>query len=111
MLIVQRFKQTGDWVCMPEVAPRYILRSNQWGTAAYWELIIQKPNDSDKRKRCSGYWKPTQKGIDFVERRCLIPRIVHLYDKQIQGYSTELISVDEALGDHYDYTEMMEKLR
>ena len=72
----------------------------------HWGLIVSRPND-DPKKRMSGHWKPTEKGIDFVYGRIYLPAKVHLYNNQAVAWSSEVINIVDALGKKFDYRELM----
>jgi 5-methylcytosine-specific restriction endonuclease McrA len=97
-----------DWIDIPNSAPRFIVRTGgQYGTLRYWGLIEQKPNDDDPKKKGSGLWRPTELGIKFVNREKKIPTHVYLYNNEVKGFTEELMSIDEALGESFDYEELM----
>lgn len=72
----------------------------------HWGLIDQMAND-DTSKRTSGYWRPTQAGIDFINLRTSVPKQVKLYLNEPIGFSPEVTNVVEALGDKFDYRGLM----
>jgi hypothetical protein len=72
----------------------------------HWGLIEQMAND-DETKRTSGFWRPTQSGIDFVYYRITVPRKAMLYMNECIGFSEEKINIREALGTKFDYQELM----
>lgn len=74
----------------------------------YWEMINEKPNDDNPDKRTSGYWSITQKGIDFITNRIIVPKYVLLYDSRVFGFSDDKISIEQALGKKFKYTELMD---
>jgi len=104
--MVREFERTGRWICVPEKAPRFVLKTKEYGTLAHWGLVEPRPNDDPSKKR-SGYWRPTQKGIDFVYRRRMVPSHVFLYNNRVRKVSTTHIYIDEALASHFDYSELM----
>jgi len=73
---------------------------------AHWGLIEQMANDDDT-KRTSGYWRPTQAGVDFVHMRTTVPQKVLLYLNEPVGFSPEVTDVVTALGTGFDYRELM----
>jgi len=56
-----------------------------------------------------GWWQITQRGRLFVEGILYVPRKVHVYDNRIVGESVDVISVHDALGEKFDYDELMRK--
>ena len=62
---------------------------------------------SDDSKRDSGYWRLTEEGIHFASGSDFSPKYVYLYNNKRQGVSDEKITIKEALGDKFDYEELM----
>jgi hypothetical protein len=97
----------GGWVRIWKEAPKYVMSTGgEYAKLEKWGLI-ERNNEKDKQNE----WKATQKGIDFVERRIQIPSHVLLYNNKIQGYSDKLISIDDALKDHFDYHKLMQNYK
>lgn len=72
----------------------------------FWGLIEEKQNDDDK-KRNSGYWKPTVKGCNFVNNKIRVASHVIILMGKVEGFTEETIDITDALGDKFDYTELM----
>lgn len=104
--LVKHSGATREWVHLPSSAPRFVISTNQMGTAAKWGLLESMEEDSENKK-CSGYWRPTKLGEDFVYRRVSIPRFIYLYNNEPQDFSKERTTIREALGDRFDYEELM----
>jgi len=110
--IVRRYERERDWINVPRDAPRFVLRTKEYGTTRHWGLLMQKPHDpedDDGQTKTSGLWKPTEKGIRFVHNRISIPKRVHLYNNQVLGWSEERITIEEALGSPFNYAELMSR--
>jgi len=66
------------------------------------------PRASEIGKKDSGHWSITWKGLDFVEKNTtLVPKHVFLYNNKRQGFSDETITIKEALGEKFDFDELM----
>ena len=81
---------------------------------AHWGLIEERPRDDDvDHKRSSGYWRPTERGIQFANGLITVPSHVFLYDNRVQcqvgveGFSPETTTIFAALGKRFDYAELM----
>ncbi len=87
--------------------------SGHWAKLRHWELIEEMPKDqNDKEKKTSGYWKITPKGRDFVRGTIKLPIYVKLYNHSSYGYDTaggKLSSIQEALGNKFNYHELMNR--
>ena len=79
-------------------------RSNFY-TLIYWGFITK--GEVDNKKRSSGYWVPTQKGGDFVEKKITVPSIAATYNNKLIRLMGKDIDVVKALGKKFDYEELM----
>lgn len=71
-----------------------------------WLLIEQQVNE-DTKKRTSGMWKPTQKGMDFVYNKITVPSHCETYNNVTMSFSEDQINIRQALGKRFDYAELM----
>jgi len=55
----------------------------------------------------SGMWAPTTKGLRFAWGEIQVPSHLFIYDKRVYGQSTRLVGIREALGEKFDYQELM----
>ena len=94
------------YVDVPRFAPAWVVRTNQHSALRWWQLAERAPNE-DKHKRDSGMWRPTPLGIAFAESRALVPKRVFHYRGDAVGYGEEMTSIVEALGENFDYSEVM----
>ena len=79
-----------------------------WAKLRWWGLIIQKPKEEGVTvKRTSGYWCITEKGKNFVKNIDTVQKYVKLYNMQCHGLDGEQVSIYDALGDKFDYVELM----
>lgn len=83
-----------------------VRRSSMFAELRYWGVVEDKANE-DPTKRKSGLWKITEKGKDFVEEKIKLPSYVRLFDGNAYGVVGDEISVREALGNKFNYEEMM----
>lgn len=87
--LVKLYNHSQDWIHVhqlrrtPDAGPNL-------AKAAHWGLIEQAPNN-DKTKRCSGLWKPTPSGIEFVYKRILVASHVFLYNSSVRGFADGIL--------------------
>jgi hypothetical protein len=105
MWLVNRPHRGDGWTHVPSNAPTWMLRSSQLPTLHLWGLV--ESSDTKTKLASSGLWKPTQKGIDFANDVCSVPKYVYVYDNAVRGFEGPNIVVREALGSKYDYAEIM----
>ena len=83
--------------------------SSDYGILKHWELIAEVPKPgSDNDRKTSGVWKITKKGLLFAEGREAIPKYLFIFNQQPQGFSFEQTTIIEALGQKFNYNELME---
>lgn len=74
-----------------------------------WALAVSATKDdvTPNRGRVSGYWKPTQKGLDFSAGRITVPTIVSVYNNTVLMQSPDSVNIQEALGKKFKYKELI----
>lgn len=72
----------------------------------HWGLI-KEAEKTDTVTRTSGFWFITYKGRDFLKANIQVPKYLDTYNGKILGFSDEMISVKDALGNKFDYAELM----
>jgi len=73
----------------------------------YWGLIEEQMHEVKGKKRGNGQWRITAAGAQFVENTATVQRYVWVYAGQPLGFHGEHISIHDALGDKFDYSELM----
>lgn len=66
-----------------------------------------EPRVSEDGKKDSGYWKITHLGFMFVKHGKEHPKYVFLFNNKRQGFSEEKTTINQALGDKFDFQELM----
>jgi hypothetical protein len=98
----------GEWTHVRQI-PAYIDQGHhEIGRLAYWQLVERQEN-ADTNKRSSGIWRPTRDGASFVLRNMAVPS--HAFcgvpGHTILGFEEETITIHEALGDKFNYQELI----
>lgn len=52
-------------------------------------------------------WKLSESGKNFVRHGLLVPRYVYIYNGKVTRKSEELTDIVAALGDKFDYSQLM----
>lgn len=78
----------------------------------YWNLIEQekmpkKPHGEDAHKKTTGNWRPTTRGIQFAHGQIEVPSHAIVYGKRCMRLTETTTSVQGALGERWDYNELM----
>lgn len=71
----------------------------------YWGLIEEKPNENQKT-RSSGYWRLTPKGWRYLKGES-VPKFAYTFDKKAREVSGPDVTIRDALGTDFDYSELM----
>jgi hypothetical protein len=86
------------------------LGGGEFGKLVHWSLVEAMPGDRSDGAKHNGFYRITEKGHLFVQGEITVPRYVYIYDSRRLGFSEELISIHEALGDRFNYEELMGRL-
>jgi hypothetical protein len=95
------------WVNVPVNGPQWVVRTNQLPTLRWWDLVERRPNTEDEKKKHSGYWRVTQKGLDFVLKHTRVPKKVFTYNGEVEGVSLETVAIEDCFKDFFDYQDVM----
>lgn len=106
--LIRLFNLTGDYHHVREFAEgrEGIRRSSQWAELLHWGLIDEAANE-DPTKKSSGMWRITLKGIQFVKGEITLPKYIWLFNANFMGFDGEQIDIVAALGNKFDYQELM----
>lgn len=92
-----------DWVHVPSILNA---RSREEGKLAYWGLIEEELIVRDDGGR-AGWWRLTEKGERYVLNELKVPHKAVVYNGRVQGFEGELKSITDALGEKFNYAELM----
>lgn len=108
LIVMYRHGAADGYVHVPTLLARLKMNTADACTAKlkFWGLVTEKFNDNTK-KRCSGFWKLTPLGVDFVLGRATVKEKIMLLQNKFQGFKGKDIYVREALGKYFDYNELM----
>lgn len=80
--------------------------SNDFHKLRYYDFIREQVN-SDPKKKTFGYWRITQKGIDFVMNKSTVKEYMLIYNTKLKGMEGEEIDIKKALGNKFNYSQLM----
>lgn len=121
ILMEKRFRTDDSWLHVPSfladgnLSPKMkaAIRGD-WAKLKYWGLLeespLERPDGSDR----AGFYKITNLGRDFVGARVSVAKYVFLYNQTLLGLSdgnyapAELTWIVDALGEKFNYAELME---
>ena len=113
ILIRRAFRKQSDWLHVPEyltevAAQGAIVRGGDWAKLTHWQLLEAKQDEVRKDgSRRIGFYKITDRGVDFVERRVQVAKYAFIYASHLIGLSDTTTTIDEALRERFNYGELM----
>ena len=72
----------------------------------YWGLLEKQIDKREDGSGRVGYYKVSQKGIDFINGRIEVPRFVFIYNQTVERFSEEKTGIKKALGDKFSFDEI-----
>lgn len=103
--LVRQFKETQDWVKYTDIRTEGEGRDYSYITK--WGLAVTAPAVQSADKKDSGFWKPTEKGIQFALGLLKVPSHVYLYDNKVIGWEQFPVDIQGALGKKWSWQELM----
>jgi len=105
--LVQEWRNSDlPWVDVAKTAPRWLVKSNQLPTVRWWGLV-QRPISDDPTRKHLGLWQPTKKGALFASNLIKLPSHAVTYRGEVEDLVGDLVNIQDALGKHFDYSEIM----
>lgn len=101
-----KYADEDGFVNVPSCAPRDVVRSREFDKLRWFGCCEVKPNE-DVRKRCSGLWKPTERGIAFARCKIQLPMYAYVLKGNVESWSEDKQTIVAALGNKFDYGELM----
>jgi hypothetical protein len=110
--LIHFYRRAGlDWFDLPLLAGECSGRRRAYtGDSAklrYWGLLVENEERRDDGGR-AGWWHVTDKGARWVLRSILVPKYARIYDSRCLALDGDPVSIVDALGDRFDYRELME---
>jgi len=98
------------WINVPNVAPKWVVRTNQLSTLKWWGLIERMAAEPGSKVKHTGLWRVTPEGALFAMGVTTAPAWVVTYNDEPIKFSEEQIRIEDALGTDFDYREVMSRL-
>ncbi len=96
----------GDFIHLPTNAPTWIVAGLAYPKLKTWGMVDHAANEDTKKKH-SGKWRITPRGVNFVRNEALAMKYIVLYQNVFQGFEGPMVSIVQALGTEFDYQELM----
>jgi hypothetical protein len=73
---------------------------------AWWGLVIEERRVRSDGGR-AGWWRLSERGVAFAERRHSIPKYARIYDARVLGFRGDLVDIEDCLGQRFSYAELI----
>lgn len=80
--------------------------SGDFAKLQFWGLVELQEN-TDPKKKTSGYWRITDFGKNFVEDKVKIPKYVHILIGKARKFSGPEVGIRACLGKEFNYAKLM----
>jgi hypothetical protein len=94
----------GQWVHLPTQVGA---RSREEGKLRYWDLVEEQVEVQRADGGRVGYWRLTDAGRSWVTGQSTVPKYVTVYNNTVLESYGDQVSISDALGSRFDYTELM----
>lgn len=111
ILIDRYFRQAEaeEWLHVPSYLIEQNAPDRECAKLRYWGLIEECPADRPDGSPHAGFYKITELGKSFVNRKVRVPRYIYLYNKEpVKRKDDDTIDIYEALGEKFSYNELMQ---
>jgi len=95
------------WVHVPTHGPRWLVRTNQHASLRLFGLAERRAPDEESRVKCSGWWRPTERGFDFVDGLVEVEDRVLTYNGEVVARGEARLRFRDVLDVAFDYSELM----
>jgi hypothetical protein len=96
----------GDYVDVPRLAPRFLLRSNQLASMKWWRMCERAAPHPEEDKKHSGMWRITDLGNRWANNLVRVPLYVWTYANEVDSYDGDMVTVSDII-DHFSYGDVM----
>ena len=102
----------GRWLVDPkyystrELCPATSKSSTDGSYLVHWGLVEKEPAQNSSGGK-AGMYRPTAEGVAFAQRKTSVLSHIHMLCGDVIGFGPKRITIDQALGDKFDYYELM----
>src|ERR1044072_5955600 len=103
--LIQFYRVAGrDWGHLPSILG---YNGGDVTKCRYWGLIVEDDAIRDDGSSGAGWWQGTPAGHLWVRGRLAVPKFARIYDGRCLGLEGALVTIRDALGDRFDYGDLM----
>lgn len=110
-VLIQIFHSGKDFIHVKDyLRENNIKNTHDWTLLKHWGLIQERaclPEETGKKN--SGFWRITKVGVWFVLGESEVSKHILIYNNKFQGFSDETTTITHALGDSFNYYELMKE--
>lgn len=74
---------------------------------SFWGLIRRKEGERADGSKRVGYYKITERGVNFVEGKIRVSKFIYLYNNKVRGFGDEQVDLRDCLSKKFNYDELM----
>lgn len=106
-LLIQYRHFRQDWAHLPELRMlQGAQHSNEEPKLRYWGLLEEESDRREDGGR-AGWWRITDRGRAFALGTVAVPKYALVYNGRCLGFEGDETTITDALGDRFDYDELM----
>ncbi len=109
LILIHNHCTPNHWVHLREFFTKQnIATMNDLPTLKHWNLIEPCKLKRDDGNAESGLYRITEKGVEFVRNKIVVPRYCYIFNDERDGFGEETTSIMEALGDKFNYSGLVQ---
>ena len=111
LIYVEAVKTNNDWVNIGHFMARMFpaeKRNSDYGKLVWWGLLKKAPGKS-KDGNSNGLFRMTRKGSNFVKGNITVPKYAVEYMSNVSHFKGGQITIFDALGEAFNYDELMRR--
>ena len=95
--------RSGEWINVKDfLRENKFPNSHDWTLLRYWGFLEERQEEGT-----SGEWRVTDDGRDFALNQRIAKKHLFLFDNRFYGWGEATTNILEALGDKFNYFELM----
>ena len=105
ILIYRAWQEAGGkdyWIDIKDID----VRGGDYGKLTHWGLL-QRRSDMESGLGYSGHWRPTARGVAFVQGSTPVAAYALLYNNELTDLTGVPVYITDVLGDKLNYKELM----
>jgi len=106
---ITRHSNGDAWLDLGRMLNRWITLNREWSKLCYWGLLEGR-NSPPTPGREHGVFRITPEGVEFVLKQRKVRRYVCVYNNELLRFEGELIDIEDAFEDKFNYPELMSQL-